>query len=294
VLWEVKFKYNLPFLRRRESYKNMNIQSIEDKQKMTETQIENEKETKKETWESVLDSWVEQKIQRELDKVVREKYGDNKDERFISRMKKDWQNRVEAEDRLKAKLRTVLPRAFHNFAVHGSPAINDQGERIIARHTDLDAKACLGLIELVEKDLPIKSKIKDENVSFVDFPDRASSTVHLDVGQYDGVALLEKVDDSLEITDLSEKEKIAQKNKHSFFLNLGLIIDHHPESETPSATGMLFKMLDKLAMFDGQKEIGVGDKKKLRKMVEFVNIVDSYGFQAGGRRTILKNLIGLY
>ncbi|MDD5289797.1 MAG: hypothetical protein PHT40_01180 [Patescibacteria group bacterium] len=242
-----------------------------------------EKEAKKETWESALDSWVEQKIQKELDRVVREKYK-GKNESVVASMKKEWPNRVEAEDRLKAKLKTVLPRAFHNFAVHGTPMVNGEGKRIISKYTDLDAKTCLGLIQLVEKDLPIKAKnkINSERISHVDFSDRPAATVLLDVGQYDGVALLKEVDEGLETIDLAEKEKILQKKRHDFFLKLGLIIDHHPESETPSATGMLFKILDKLAMFDGQKEISREDKAKLKKMIEFVNVVDSNGFQAVG------------
>jgi hypothetical protein len=252
-----------------------------EKPKSIETSLE--KKIQKETWENALDSWVEQKIQRELDKIVAEKY-QGKNESTIIRMKEEWPNRVAAEDRLKAKLRTVLPRAFHNFAVHGAPAINAEGEKIIAKHTDLDAKTCLGLIQLVEKNLPIKAKnkINNEKISHLDFADRPSETVLLDVGQYDGVALVKEIDGSLETTGLSEKEKIAQKNKHDFFFKLGLIIDHHPESETPSAASMLFKVLDKLALFDGQKEISPEDKVKLRKMIEFVNIVDSHGFQAGG------------
>jgi hypothetical protein len=184
---------------------------------------------------------------------------------------------LEAEDHLRAKLKTVLPRAFQNFAIHGTPTVNAEGQRIISENTDLDAKTCLGLLKL------IGLKLNKENTKYTDFSDRLPATAHLDTGQYDGVAFLQKLEDGLETIDFTEGEKMKQRKKENlFFSNLGLIVDHHPESETPSAAGMLYKLLNKLGMFDGQKEIGSEDKAKIKKMVEFINIVDSGGFQTLG------------
>jgi len=125
-------------------------------------------------------------------------------------------------------------------------------------------------------------QLKKEKTFYTDFSEHKKATVHLDVGQHDGVALLKEIDGQLETIDLLDQEKITKLNKGTFWQRLGLIIDHHPESLEPSAASMVFRLLDKLGLLNGQETIKPGEKIKLIKMIKFVDLVDSYGFQALG------------
>lgn len=219
-------------------------------------------------WERQVDIWVEEKIWEEM-------------------RKKGIVKREIAEQNISGKIRRVLQHILKDFAVHGV------GEG--ADHTDLDGMVCLGLMELVG--WKIKEQGKGKNVSFIDHRERLDRTVHLDVGQYDGVAFLQKTDEGLQELSFSDEEGLKKRKKDkplTFFRNLGLIIDHHPEG-APSASSMLSRLLYRLRLFEGYSK---EDIKKIGNMVRFVDLIDSNGFQEIGKpenwsksdRTIL----GLY
>jgi len=122
----------------------------------------------------------------------------------------------------------------------------------------------------------------------------------MDVGQYDGVAFLKKIDRKLELIEFSEEDRLrgeAQKHRNLFFRNLGLIIDHHPEG-APSTAGMVFKLLNKLGMFDNNRNIQPKDYRAIPRMIEFVDLVDSRGIQEIGKpgnwNKSDRTILGLY
>ena len=61
--------------------------------KQIENQLTNKKENLeteiKKSWEKALDFWVEEKIQKELNKIISKKYK-GKDEKIINNMRENW------------------------------------------------------------------------------------------------------------------------------------------------------------------------------------------------------------
>ncbi|HUT95995.1 MAG TPA: hypothetical protein VMW82_00270 [Candidatus Paceibacterota bacterium] len=214
-------------------------------------------------WDSLIDKWIEDKVQKQMDRF---KISDRK----------------EAEEIVRDKFKKVFPRVFDKFAVHGIRSRDGK----IKQYTDLDGNVCLKLLELAG--FEIKTKGADANVSFIDFNQRLEGVVHMDVGQYDGVALLENTEQGLNKLELSDENALKEKTKEGLkspFSELGMIIDHHPEG-APSTAGMVYKIINKLGLFKDNKqveEIGQNGLKKIRKMVQFIDIIDSKGYQETGK-----------
>lgn len=201
-------------------------------------------------WEDLIDQWIEGKICEEMQK------------RHIDRQS--------AEENLKAKFKEKLPNIFRDVAVHKAPWSWQE--------TDLDGRVCLGLLGLAGWRTDRGAK-----VTFLNPNARLANKVHMDVGGYDGVAFLEQTDSGLKLLELFDEEGIKNKNKGKrFFANLGIIIDHHPDG-APSAAGMVFRLLDKFRMFENNKNIGKNDMQMISRMVEFINLTDSRGYQEIGK-----------
>lgn len=238
--------------------------------KQEEKKEKTQKEGKIPEWEIMVGEWIESKIRREMDKK--------------------HLGRRDAEENLKIKLKETLPRIFRNFAVHEIPKH--------PKETDLDGRVCLGLLHLAGWRTD-----KGNKVAYIDYDKRLRNRVHMDVGQYGGVAFLRYIDGALEPIALSEKDKIKEEVKRHQklpFRNLGLsglIIDHHPEGE-PSAAGMIFRLLDKLRMFEQNKNLDRKDYLAIRRMIEFVDLVDSQGIQEVGKSENWnksdRTILGLY
>jgi len=230
--------------------------------------IETKPESKKEIalgWETLIDGWVENKIQREAGKII-EKL---RQERRREPMKTI---RYYAEENLKIRFKEIFPRIFKDFAVHKVSRGNQE--------TDLDGRVCLGLLHLAGW-----GRSKEHNVFYVDYNERLKNKVHMDVGKYDGVAFLKEIDGNLELLEFSEKDRLqqeARKHHNLFFRNLGLIIDHHPDGAL-SASGIVFKLLNKLGIFDNNRNLSPSDYYAIPRMIEFIDIVDSKGFQEVGK-----------
>ena len=254
-------------------------ETTEKKETKKEAKKEEEKETKYSHMEELINHWIERKIQKEKEKLRRETGS---------------ADRNKAEDNLRDRFKKIFPRVFRSFAVHGR--VSYEGGRKIYEDSDLDAKVCLGLVNLVGWET--KTKGKDKNVSYIDFDKRLKGTVHLDVGQYSGITFLQETSKGLETLELSNKRKLEErKTDKNFFFNLGVIIDHHPEGAS-SASMMVFKLLDKLGMFENNKDIKRGDIRTAKQLVRFVDIVDSRGFQEIGKpqnwNKSDRTILGLY
>lgn len=216
-------------------------------------------------WEKLIDKWVEDKIQKQM-----EKFG-------IS-------DREEAEKTLKEKFKKVFPCVFKDFAVHGIVLENGQ----IGQFTDMDGKVCLGLLDLTG--FKIREKGEGVNVSFIEHSEQLEEVVHMDVGnknisESSGVAFLEKTEEGLNRIELSDEDALKKRTKEGkmFFSKLGMVIDHHPEG-APSASGMIYKILNKTGFFENNKKIDeAGGLKKIKKMIKFIDIIDSNSFQEIGK-----------
>lgn len=230
-------------------------------------------------WENLIDEWVEDKIQKQMDRF---KISDKK----------------EAEEIVREKFKKVFPRVFKDFAVHGIASASGGIEQV----TDMDGRVCLGLLGLAG--FNIKEKGKDANVSFIDHAEQLEGVLHLDVGnknisESSGIAFLKKTEEGLKRIELSDENTLKEeKNKNMFFSRLGMVIDHHPEG-APSASGMVYKILDKMGFLEDNKKIDeAGGLKKIKKMVKFIDIVDSNGFQEIGKPENWDNsdrtILGLY
>ncbi|MDP2861108.1 MAG: hypothetical protein Q8N98_05400 [bacterium] len=219
-------------------------------------------------WENLVDQWIESKIQREMEK---QKIG-----------------RQEAENNIKDKFKRVFLHTFRDFAVHKT-----------LRSVDLDSRVCLGLINYAgwnEKgytykklDGEIKYRKHEEKLAHHIHPnERRGNMVHMDVGQYDGVTFLQNTEEGLKELEFSDKKSLEKRKEEkgglgSFFRNLGVIVDHHPDG-APSASIVLARLLDKLGMFDDNPNVEKGDFYKIKKMIDFVDLLDSHGFQEVGGR----------
>jgi hypothetical protein len=220
------------------------------KEKIEENIPEKNEQKEIPKWEDLIDQWIESKIREEMEK------------RHI--------NRQDAEENLKAKFKEKLPNIFRDVAVHKSPWSWQE--------TDLDGRVCLGLLGLAGWRTD-----KGATITFLDPNARLANKVHMDVGKYDGVAFLEQTDSGLKLLELFDEEGIKNKDRGKrFFANLGVIIDHHPDG-APSAAGMVFKLLDKFRMFENNRNIGRNDVQAISRMVEFIDLTDSQGFQEVGK-----------
>ncbi len=246
-----------------ENKENQSTTEETEPETIIKTETETGAKSEKLTWEEAIDLWIKEKIGREMDKV--EKKLEKGKERYSY---EDIYG--QAIDNLKEKFKKTIPYAFRNFAVHNVAWSNQE--------TDLDGKVCLGLLGLAGW-----NDTKKGSISYINPNERSKNKIHMDVGQYNGVGILREVENELQVLDLDDKEaiKLERKDKNPLF-NMGMIIDHHPDG-APSAAGMVFKLLDKLRMFENNKRIKRNDIEAIPRMIEFIDLIDSQGYQEIGK-----------